>query len=169
MPPYARRTGRLEHLVHHLALALGGRPAARFAQRLMLPVSNDTLLRVIRRQGFLSKSFKELEEIFRKAARDEDHEFLRLLNHKLTFRQKIQKTPALRAFQGLIHTPHGSRSEPCEDPRIPKIGRSTRATSSLILDSANDAWKGNGAGKCTCAVSFPSQPWSSNGIRRCLS
>ncbi|MBD9524718.1 ISL3 family transposase [Ensifer sp. ENS02] len=51
LPPYARRTGRLEHLVHHLALALGGRPAARFAQRLMLPVSNDTLLRVIRRQG----------------------------------------------------------------------------------------------------------------------
>jgi transposase len=30
LPPYARRTGRLEHLVHHLALALGGRPAARF-------------------------------------------------------------------------------------------------------------------------------------------
>lgn len=51
LPAYARRTGRLEHLVHHLALALGGRPAARFAQRLMLPVSNDTLLRVIRRQG----------------------------------------------------------------------------------------------------------------------
>ncbi|WP_244483773.1 transposase family protein [Rhizobium sp. Root482] len=51
LPPYARRTGRLEHLVHHLALALGGRPAARFAQRLMLPVSNDTLLRVIRRRG----------------------------------------------------------------------------------------------------------------------
>ncbi|MBX5000913.1 ISL3 family transposase [Rhizobium lentis] len=51
LPPYARRTGRLEHVVHHLALALGGRPAARFAQRLMLPVSNDTLLRVIRRQG----------------------------------------------------------------------------------------------------------------------
>lgn len=42
LPPYARRTGRLEHLVHHLALALGGRPAARFAQRLMLPVSKDT-------------------------------------------------------------------------------------------------------------------------------
>lgn len=51
LPPYARRTGRLEHVVHHLALALGGRPAARFAQRLTLPVSNDTLLRVIRRQG----------------------------------------------------------------------------------------------------------------------
>jgi hypothetical protein len=51
LPPYARRTGRLEHLVHHLALALGRRAAARFAQRLMHPVSNGTLLRVIRRQG----------------------------------------------------------------------------------------------------------------------
>lgn len=51
LPPYARRTGRLEHLVNHLALALGGRPAVRFSQQLMLPVSNDTLLRVIRRQG----------------------------------------------------------------------------------------------------------------------
>ncbi len=51
---YARRTGRVGRLVHHLALALGGRPAARFAQRLMLPVSNDTLLRVIRRQGLPS-------------------------------------------------------------------------------------------------------------------
>jgi hypothetical protein len=32
-------------------LALGGRPAANFAQRLMLPVSNDTLLRVVRRRS----------------------------------------------------------------------------------------------------------------------
>ena len=45
----SRRTARLEHLVHHLGLALGGRPAASFAKRLMLPVSNDTLLRVVRR------------------------------------------------------------------------------------------------------------------------
>ncbi|MBP0495673.1 ISL3 family transposase [Roseomonas sp. SG15] len=45
----ARRTDRLEGLVHHLGLALGGRPGAGFAQRLMLPVSNDTLLRVVRR------------------------------------------------------------------------------------------------------------------------
>lgn len=49
--PWARRTGRLETLVHHLGLALGGRPAASFARRLMLPVSNDTLLRVVRRRG----------------------------------------------------------------------------------------------------------------------
>jgi transposase len=49
--PWARRTDRLETLVHHLGLALGGRPAASFARRLMLPVSNDTLLRVVRRRG----------------------------------------------------------------------------------------------------------------------
>ncbi len=47
--PMARRTARLETLVYHLALALGGRPAARFADRLGLPVSNDTLLRTVRR------------------------------------------------------------------------------------------------------------------------
>ncbi|WP_024277774.1 ISL3 family transposase [Xanthobacter sp. 126] len=47
----ARRTTRLEVLVRHLGLALGGRPAANFARRLMLPVSNDTLLRVVRRHA----------------------------------------------------------------------------------------------------------------------
>jgi len=47
----ARRTGRLEEIVHHLGLAMGGRPGAEFAQRLMLPVSNDTLLRVVRRRA----------------------------------------------------------------------------------------------------------------------
>ncbi|VTZ51330.1 hypothetical protein MPC4_350036 [Methylocella tundrae] len=51
LAPWARRTGRLDHIVHHLGLALGGRPAASFARRLMLPVSNDTLLRVGRRRG----------------------------------------------------------------------------------------------------------------------
>jgi len=49
--PRARRTARLECIVHHLGLALGGRPAASFAKRLMLPVSNDTLLRVVRRRA----------------------------------------------------------------------------------------------------------------------
>ena len=43
LPVRARRTGRLECVVHHLGLALGGRPAASLAKRLMLPVSNDTL------------------------------------------------------------------------------------------------------------------------------
>lgn len=50
LAPLSRRTGRLENLVHHLGLALGGRPAAAFADRLMMPVSNDTLLRVVRRR-----------------------------------------------------------------------------------------------------------------------
>ena len=51
LPERARRTGRLEEVVHHLGLALGGRPGAGFAQRLMLPVSNDTLLRIVRRHA----------------------------------------------------------------------------------------------------------------------
>jgi transposase len=49
----SRRTSRLECIVHHLGLALGGRPAASFASRLMVPVSNDTLLRVVRRRACL--------------------------------------------------------------------------------------------------------------------
>jgi transposase len=44
----SRRTSRLDCIIHHLGLALGGRPAASFAKRLMLPVSNDTVLRVVR-------------------------------------------------------------------------------------------------------------------------
>ncbi|MGO8918493.1 MAG: ISL3 family transposase [Stellaceae bacterium] len=51
LAPWPRRTARLDHIVYHLGLALGGRPAASFARRLMLPVSNDTLLRVVRRRG----------------------------------------------------------------------------------------------------------------------
>ena len=41
LAPSARRTARLDSIVHHLGLALGGRPAAGFAKRLMLPVSID--------------------------------------------------------------------------------------------------------------------------------
>ncbi len=50
-PRGARRTSRLEGIVHHLGVTLGGRPAARLARRLMLPVSRDTLLRVVRRRA----------------------------------------------------------------------------------------------------------------------
>ena len=50
-PRGARRTARLEGIVHHLGIALGGRPAANLARRLMLPVSRDTLLRVLRRRA----------------------------------------------------------------------------------------------------------------------
>jgi transposase len=51
LAPRARRTARLDHIIHHLGLALGGRPAACFSQRLMLPVSKDTLLRMVRRRA----------------------------------------------------------------------------------------------------------------------
>ncbi|MDE4063837.1 transposase family protein [Phaeobacter gallaeciensis] len=47
-PPHARRTSRLQGLVRHLGLPLGGRPAQALAARLLLPVINDTFLRSIR-------------------------------------------------------------------------------------------------------------------------
>lgn len=48
--PFARRTSRLQGLVRHLGLALGGRPGQSLARRLLFPVSKDTLLRAIRSQ-----------------------------------------------------------------------------------------------------------------------
>ena len=47
----ARRTARLDGILHHLGVALGGRPAARLARQVKLPVSRDTLLRVVRRRA----------------------------------------------------------------------------------------------------------------------
>jgi hypothetical protein len=52
----SRRTSRLECLVHHLGLTLGGRPAADFTKRLIVPVSSDTLLRVVRRRSKLPEA-----------------------------------------------------------------------------------------------------------------
>lgn len=49
--PCARRTARLDTVVRDLGLALGNRPAASFGRRLTFPVSNDTLLGVVRRYG----------------------------------------------------------------------------------------------------------------------
>jgi transposase len=46
--PYSRRTARLQSIIHHLGLALGGRPGQGLAGRLLMPVSKDTLLRVVR-------------------------------------------------------------------------------------------------------------------------
>lgn len=51
VPERSRRTARLDTVVHHLGLALGGRPAAAFAKRLMIPVSNDTLIRAVRKKS----------------------------------------------------------------------------------------------------------------------
>lgn len=47
--PHGRRTTRLQGLVRHLGLALGGRPAQTLAKRLLLPVSKDTFLRSVRK------------------------------------------------------------------------------------------------------------------------
>ena len=47
----ARRRSRLDEVVHCLAIALGGRPAAALSRRLGVRVSNDTLLRIVRRRG----------------------------------------------------------------------------------------------------------------------
>jgi transposase len=49
--PFARRTSRLQSVVHHLGLALGGRPGQSLARRLLFPVSKDTLLRAVRSQS----------------------------------------------------------------------------------------------------------------------
>jgi transposase len=43
----------MDILVHQLGLALGGCPAANLARRLQLSVSNDTLLRLVRRRAAL--------------------------------------------------------------------------------------------------------------------
>lgn len=48
---YARRTARLDSIVHHLGLARGGRSAASFARRLVVPASRDTMLRTVRRRA----------------------------------------------------------------------------------------------------------------------
>ena len=47
----ARRTAMLDCIVHHLGLALVADRRATFAKRPMLPVSNDTLLRVVRQRS----------------------------------------------------------------------------------------------------------------------
>src|SRR3712207_6637812 len=46
--PRARRTVRLGDAQRHIGLALGGAPGSRLAGRLAMPVSGDTLLRMIR-------------------------------------------------------------------------------------------------------------------------
>jgi transposase len=47
--PSARRTDRLAALQGHLGLALGGEAGARLAERLAMPISADTLLRLVSR------------------------------------------------------------------------------------------------------------------------
>ena len=48
--PRARRTQRIAQLVHLLGHGTGGRPAERLMKRLAMPVSDDTILRHLKRQ-----------------------------------------------------------------------------------------------------------------------
>jgi len=47
-PPRARRTTRLGDMQRQIGFALGGEPGSRLAARLAMPVSGDTLLRMVR-------------------------------------------------------------------------------------------------------------------------
>ena len=46
-PSWARRTARLGDIQRHIGFALGGEPGSRLAARLSMPVSGDTLLRLV--------------------------------------------------------------------------------------------------------------------------
>jgi hypothetical protein len=48
--PRARRTQRIAQLVHLFGHGTGGRPAERLMKRLGMPVSDDTILRHLKRQ-----------------------------------------------------------------------------------------------------------------------
>jgi len=49
MAAYSRRSRRLAEIQRHIGMALGGAAGGRLAHRLALPVSRDTLLRLVRR------------------------------------------------------------------------------------------------------------------------
>ena len=46
-PSWSRRTARLGDIQRHIGFALGGEPGSRLAARLSMPVSGDTLLRLV--------------------------------------------------------------------------------------------------------------------------
>jgi transposase len=50
MAAYSRRCRRLAEIQRHIGMALGGAAGGRLARRLALPVSRDTLLRLVRRR-----------------------------------------------------------------------------------------------------------------------
>jgi hypothetical protein len=48
--PYARRTGRIAELVHLFGHGVGGKPGERLLKWLGMPVSDDTILRQLKRR-----------------------------------------------------------------------------------------------------------------------
>ena len=49
--PWARRSARLADIQRHVGVALGGAPGSRLAARLAMPVSGNTLLRLVRTEA----------------------------------------------------------------------------------------------------------------------
>jgi len=56
MAAYSRRSHRLAEIQRHVGMALGGAAGGRLARRLALPVSRDTLLRLVRRSASVPPS-----------------------------------------------------------------------------------------------------------------
>lgn len=48
----ARRSQRLGYIQRHIGLTVGGEPGSRLSHRLAMPVSGDTLLRLMRSAGW---------------------------------------------------------------------------------------------------------------------
>jgi transposase len=57
---YARRTQRLNQSLWQIAYALGGKPGSRLAIQLRMPVSRDTLLRILRESHSTQPSFPRI-------------------------------------------------------------------------------------------------------------
>ncbi|UVC12661.1 UvrD-helicase domain-containing protein (plasmid) [Rhizobium sp. TH2] len=78
---------------------------------------------------FISRSFNELEDLVRKASRESDGEYLKLLDHELSFRNKNQKTPALRELvtKALAKAP-AQQAELFEQPRVLSRSHQVRHT-----------------------------------------
>ena len=53
---YARRTGRVAELVGRLGYAAGGRTSERLLARLGMPVSDDTILRPVKRRAATARN-----------------------------------------------------------------------------------------------------------------
>ena len=56
MAAHSRRSRRLAEIQRHIGMALGGAAGGRLARRLALPVSRDTLLRLVRRSASVAPS-----------------------------------------------------------------------------------------------------------------
>ncbi|RUU07791.1 transposase, partial [Mesorhizobium sp. M6A.T.Ca.TU.002.02.2.1] len=61
--PYARRTTRVAEIVGLLGHSAGGRPGERLMQRLGMPVSDDTILRQLKRDAAVTHCTSEIRVV----------------------------------------------------------------------------------------------------------